>query len=71
MELIETITYQPQVLCILIRLAYQVEKTTFLYPPEYKQQVSVVISPPRHRPQPMQRCGTIGQGRVSYRYIHQ
>jgi uncharacterized protein with PhoU and TrkA domain len=45
MELIEQITDQNQVLCILIRNELSPDKTTFLTPPEYKQQVGFVVYP--------------------------
>ena len=45
MELIEQITDQEQVLCILIRNELIPAQTTFLTPPEYKQQVGFVVYP--------------------------
>lgn len=45
MEPIERITYQNQVLCILIRAALLPNETTFITPPEYKQQVGFVVYP--------------------------
>lgn len=45
MEPIEKITDQNQVLCVLIRAELVLDKTTFLTPPEYKQQVGFVVYP--------------------------
>ena len=45
MEPIETITDQNQVLCVLIRNELIPDKTIFLTPPEYKQQVGFVVYP--------------------------
>ena len=44
-ESIERITHQNQVLCILIRASLLPTETTFLTPPEYKQQVGFVVYP--------------------------
>ena len=56
----ETISYQNQTLCILIRAAYLPDQTTFLTPPEYKQQVGFVVYPKngeviRHTHRPVER----------------
>ena len=45
MEPIEKIEDQDQVLCILIRNDLLPTQTTFLTPPEYKQQVGFVVYP--------------------------
>ena len=60
MEFIETITHQTETLCILIRAAFQPNQTTFLTPPEYKQQVGFVVYPAggeiaRHTHLPLER----------------
>lgn len=45
MEHIERFTHNKQVLCILIRASLLPDKTTFITPPEYKQQVGFVVYP--------------------------
>jgi len=45
MELIERIADKEQILCILVRNDLVPDKTTFLTPPEYKQQVGFVVYP--------------------------
>ena len=45
MDPIEKITCNQQVLCILIRANLLPAETTFLTPPEYKQQVGFVVYP--------------------------
>ncbi len=45
MESIETISHDDQVLCILIHANTLPIETTFLTPPEYKQQVGFVVYP--------------------------
>jgi hypothetical protein len=45
MNLIEQITCADVPLCIIIRAAYSPEQTTFLTPPEFKQQVGYVVYP--------------------------
>ncbi len=45
MESVERVTYNEQVLCILIRAGLLPTETTFLTPPEYKQQVGFVVYP--------------------------
>lgn len=45
MDLIEKISHQNQVLCILIRADLLPEDTMFITPPEYKQQVGFVVYP--------------------------
>jgi hypothetical protein len=45
MSNIETILFSGQVLCVLIRSAFMPDQTTFLTPPEYKQQVGYVVYP--------------------------
>ena len=56
MEPIERIAHNEQVLCILIRASLLPDRTTFITPPDYKQQVGFVvypaggeIAPHRHR----------------------
>jgi len=43
MEPVERITHNDQVLCILIRASLLPTETTFITPPEYKQQVGFVV----------------------------
>jgi mannose-6-phosphate isomerase-like protein (cupin superfamily) len=45
MESIERIAHNEQVLCILIRASLLPDQTTFMTPPEYKQQVGFVVYP--------------------------
>ncbi len=45
MDSVEKITYNGQVLCLLIRANLLPDKTTFITPPEYKQQVGFVVYP--------------------------
>ena len=45
MEIAEKITDNQKVLCILIRTSLLPTETTFLTPPEYKQQVGFVVYP--------------------------
>jgi len=45
MNSIERISHQNQVLCILIRASLLPDRTTFITPPEYKQQVGFVVYP--------------------------
>jgi hypothetical protein len=42
---IEEITHQGKILSIIIRSTFQPERTTFLTPPEFKQQVGFVVYP--------------------------
>jgi hypothetical protein len=56
----ETISFQGQALCILVHSTYMPDRTTFLTPPEYKQQVGFVVYPkngeiPRHTHVPLER----------------
>ncbi|MBI5296370.1 MAG: hypothetical protein HY869_12915 [Chloroflexi bacterium] len=58
--MIETISHQNQVLCIIIRGNYLPEQTTFITLPEYKQQLGFVVYPeggeiPRHVHRPIER----------------
>jgi hypothetical protein len=60
MELIEHIDYHGQPLCYIIRGTLCPDKTTFLTPPEFKQQVGFVVYPAggeivRHVHRPLQR----------------
>jgi hypothetical protein len=60
MKSIETISHQNQALCILIHASYLPDQTTFLTPPEYKQQVGFVVYPKdgeviRHTHRPLER----------------
>jgi hypothetical protein len=45
MDSVEKITHHDQVLCILIKANLLPDKTAFLTPPEYKQQVGFVVYP--------------------------
>ena len=45
MEFVEHITSDQQLLCILIRVEMLPEVTTFLTPPEFKQQVGYIVYP--------------------------
>lgn len=45
MEYIEHICWNDQPLCYIIRAGLQPEQTTFLTPPEFKQQVGFVVYP--------------------------
>jgi hypothetical protein len=45
MDSVEKITRNDQVLCILIRGSLLPTETTFITPPEYKQQVGFVVYP--------------------------
>lgn len=52
-EAIEQVTANGEVLCVIVRAEYRPQATTFLTPPEYKQQVGHVVYPagaeiPRH-----------------------
>ncbi len=58
--MIETITHQTQVLCLIIRRDYLPERTTFLTSPEYKQQLGYIVYPAggeiaRHVHRPLER----------------
>jgi hypothetical protein len=58
--LVEHITDQGQPLAYIIRNSFQPEKTTFLTPPEFKQQVGYVVYPAggavaRHLHKPLER----------------
>lgn len=60
MKMVETITFQTQVLCLIIRRDYFPETTTFLTSPEYKQQLGYVVYPAggeiaRHVHRPLER----------------
>ena len=60
MEFIEHITWHDQPLCYVIRAAYLPPHTTFLTPPEFKQQVGYVVYPAggeikRHVHRPLER----------------
>lgn len=60
LNLIEHITWQNQPLCYIIRASYPLERTTFLTPPEFKQQVGFVVYPAggeikRHVHKPLER----------------
>ncbi len=57
---IEEITYQGKPLTIIIRSSFLPARTTFLTPPEFKQQVGFVVYPkggniPRHIHRPLER----------------
>jgi mannose-6-phosphate isomerase-like protein (cupin superfamily) len=57
---IERIVDGEQMLCCIIRASFVPEKTTFLTPPEYKQQVGYVVYPAggeiaRHVHRPLER----------------
>lgn len=59
-EYVEHICWNDQPLCYIIRAGLQPEKTTFLTPPEFKQQVGFVVYPKggevaRHVHLPLQR----------------
>jgi uncharacterized protein with PhoU and TrkA domain len=45
MDSVEKISYNEQVLCILIRASLLPNETTFITPPEYKQQVGFIVYP--------------------------
>lgn len=45
MDVIEHITWGDQPLCYIVRAAYRPQHTTFLTPPEFKQQVGYVVYP--------------------------
>jgi hypothetical protein len=56
----ETISHKNQTLCIIIRSSFLPDKTTFLTPPDYKQQVGFVVYPKggeiaRHAHIPLER----------------
>ena len=60
MDSIEKITNKEQVLCILVRASLVTTETTFITPPEYKQQVGFVVYPKdgeivRHTHLPLER----------------
>jgi hypothetical protein len=60
MENIETISDHGKVLCMLIHGSYLPDRTTFLTPPEFKQQVGFVVYPAdgqiaRHVHRPLER----------------
>jgi hypothetical protein len=60
MENIEIITSQGQTLCYVIRHNTCPEKTTFITPPDAKQQVGFIVYPkdgiiPRHTHRPLER----------------
>ncbi len=59
-SLIEYITWHDTPLCYIIRNTYRPERTTFLTPPEFKQQVGYVVYPAggeikRHVHKPLER----------------
>lgn len=60
MSYLEHITWQDAPLCYIIRSAYRPDRTTFLTPPEFKQQVGYVVYPAggqvkRHVHKPLER----------------
>ena len=60
MNPIEHITWQDAALCYITRTAFLPAHTTFLTPPEFKQQVGYVVCPAggeirRHIHQPLER----------------
>jgi len=60
MQPIETIIHKTKTICIIIHAAYLPERTTFLTPPEFKQQVGFVVYPAggeiaRHVHRPLER----------------
>ena len=60
MELIDPITWQGAPLCYVIRSTFLPDRTTFLTPPEFKQQVGFVVYPAggeikRHAHRPLER----------------
>lgn len=60
MSSIEHITWGDQPLCIIIRAGFRPERTTFVTPPEFKQQVGFVVYPAggeikRHVHRPLER----------------
>ena len=59
-ETVETITSNGAVLCLIVRAGSRPDRTTFLTPPDYKQQVGFVVYPagseiPRHLHRPLER----------------
>ena len=59
-DLIESVTYHGKPLALIIRAGYQPQKTTFLTPSEFKQQVGFVVYPEggvirRHVHRPLER----------------
>lgn len=59
-EPVERLTSNGVVLCLIVRAAVRPESTTFLTPPEYKQQVGFVVYPAggeiaRHVHRPLER----------------
>jgi hypothetical protein len=48
MDSVEKITHNEQVLCILVHANLMPNRTTFLTPPEYKQQVGLHVTPTAH-----------------------
>ena len=59
-EAIETITSNGAVLCLIVRAGLRPDRTTFLTPPDYKQQVGFVVYPAgseiaRHLHRPLER----------------
>jgi len=59
-ELIERITYNDKPLAYIIRASFLPDKTTFLTPPDYKQQVGYIVYPAegeikRHVHRPLER----------------
>ena len=58
--MMETIVFNEQTLCIIISTTYLPDHTTFLTPPDYKQQVGYVVYPKggevaRHTHVPLER----------------
>jgi len=63
-DLIELISWHDQPLAYIIRSEFLPEKTTFLTPPEWEQQVGMIVRPAgeeiarhAHRPWPRQHAG--------------
>mgnify|MGYP001131736458 FL=1 len=60
MQSIEHITWHDQPLCYIIRASFLPDRTTFLTPPEFKQQVGYIVYPAgseiaRHVHRPLER----------------
>ncbi len=58
--MIEHITWNGEPLCYIVRAGLNPEQTTFLTPPEFKQQVGYIVYPaggeiPRHIHRPLER----------------
>jgi hypothetical protein len=56
----EQIIWQNQILCIIIRASYLPDKTVFITPPDFKQQVGYIVYPEmgeivRHTHRPLER----------------